>query len=122
MNTRVQRWEDFARFILILDADATAILDIHEKPNHFGLKAEFYSLYVGGLNREEGWGDVLLAEAERIAKHFGENELWLYWDENHTPEWVFDWYKRKGYVERGVTVDNKHFMSKTLNRPNKIEQ
>lgn len=75
--------------------------------------------YIGSLcvhpeARNQGHGNALLAEAERIIKEHGRNDATLYVEKD---SWLVDWYKRLGYeiVENTSGHEQYYTMGKKLN-------
>lgn len=54
----------------------------------------FTHLLVDEKYRQQGHGTQALFDAEKIAKNFGCNEVWL---KVENGSWMHDWYLRKGY-------------------------
>lgn len=51
-------------------------------------------LLVDEKHRQQGYGTQALFDAEKIAKNFGCNEVWL---KVENGSWMYDWYLRRGY-------------------------
>lgn len=58
-----------------------------------------WDLWVSEPSRRSGLATKLLDKAEEIAASLGYAEVRLEWDKRDTPQWVHDWYVRRGYKE-----------------------
>lgn len=58
-----------------------------------------WDLWVLEPSRHSGLASKLLDKAEEIAASLGYAEVGLGWDRRDTPQWVYDWYVRRGYKE-----------------------
>lgn len=75
----------------IPDADSTSFKD------EIKADAFIYALWVDKKGRKKRLGTQMLNMAERIAKEHGCKSVSLEWTEGEAPEWVMQWYKKRGY-------------------------
>lgn len=81
---------------------ATVHLELFNQPvGEFGVTAEIYALWVNSEIRGQKFASSLLDKAEDIARKQGHKRVYLYWDNRDTPQWVLDWYHRRGYEDVG---------------------
>ncbi len=71
------------------------------------------SLSVHKSKRNKGYGNMLLAEAEKYALENGVTQTALRCDPN---SWVIEWYKRHGYVLEGFTFGEDEDMFPILSK------
>lgn len=93
-----QDWLDRKRIILVSDM-GSVFVDVDYSPDDFGARAFIWGLFVKTEYRRKGVGGQLLARAEEAARWLGQTIVALEW-ERPTPQWVYDWYVRKGYDEK----------------------
>ncbi len=93
-----QDWLDRKRIILVSDK-GSVFVDVDYSPDDFGARAFIWGLFVKTEYRRKGMGGQLLARAEEAARWLGQTIVALEW-ERPTPQWVFDWYIRRGYEEK----------------------
>lgn len=73
---------------------AFCMLNYYEKENH----SMFFSNFcVNGENRSCGIGTIMIKEVIKYAKGLGCKYLYL--EVEISNEWVYEWYKRLGFVE-----------------------
>lgn len=75
----------------IPDADSTSFKE------EIKADAFIYALWVDKEGRKKRLGTQMLNMAETIAQEHGCKSASLEWTEGEAPEWVMQWYKRRGY-------------------------
>lgn len=94
-----QTWAYGTRILIVLDGhNASVMLDIPLCTNNEAADGIIYALWVEPSERKQKLATILLAKAEIEAKLAGCESVQLEWDGADTPEWVLEWYKRKGYT------------------------
>ena len=114
----LQQW-DFSERIIIVCDKGSVFVDITYSPNGKDRKAVIWGLFVGSVYRCNGVGNDLLLYAEEQVKVRGIREVEIAW-ESPTPLWVYNWYIRKGYVEKDYENGYSR-MCKVLNVEEKEE-
>lgn len=84
------------RYVIFDDEGASVILDIYDKPKHFGMRAYMYSLWVDEPARKQGLGTKLLKMCRDLTTCNGIDSLFLEC-ECSNEKWVKEWYERNGY-------------------------
>lgn len=108
-----QRWEEYVRF-LIVGRSCSVSLDLFDDVNStFGGTAFIHGLWVDDVCRRKGLATATLATAESIAKRAGHNSVFLQWFAD-TPEFVLEWYKRRGYSIKEEEEGNYALLEKIL--------
>lgn len=95
-----QEWHYCTRY-LIFGRQGSVMLDI-VKPNAIrrDYTALIWGLWVTEEARQFGLATDLISKAEEIAASLGHKEVALEWNRRDTPQWVLQWYNRRGYAER----------------------
>lgn len=71
----------------------------------------FFSLFVTDKYRNQGLGNAILEYAENFAVEHNFKTISLKVEEN---TWMFDWYKRKGYIEINEKTGKYIWLEKSL--------
>ncbi len=66
-------------------------------------EAYIWNLSVSESHRGKGYGRVLLNKALYLVEGEDCTTAALEWDERDTPYWVYEWYGRKGFEEKGFS-------------------
>lgn len=99
MRVQSQTWHSRKRHILISDY-GTVQLEMNNTPQGpMKIEAYIWALWVDEPHRRKKAATYLLDYAERMAKNAGYPCVFLEWCELDTPEYVLEWYKRRGYEE-----------------------
>lgn len=113
IQTQIQHWPDFDRVLIVdlssngMELAGTIQIELWKDPQPFGGTAFAYALWVTEKYRRYLVGTRLLQAAERIARAHGHETISLNWVDGESPKWVYDWYIRKGYIERTFAPNNK---------------
>ena len=103
-NVVISAWEDFTQVGIV---ELMIFKGEHERGGYIG------NLHVNAERRGKGYGRTLLKAATNIAKNSGCKTATLGWSIGEYQKWVFDWYTRNGFEERGFGRDCA-FMEKEL--------
>lgn len=108
-----QRWNEYVRY-LIVGPHYSVSLDLFDEYNStFGGTAFIHGLWVDEIFRRRGLASKVLSQVERIAKRAGHNSVFLQWFAD-TPEYVLEWYKRRGYSIKEEEDGNYALLEKIL--------
>lgn len=114
-RVEIQKWSDRNRY-LIINKHGSVQVDIVKETfseNSWNATASVFSLWVETESRQEGIGTSLLDTAEECVRKEGYNKVYLIYDSNDAPRWVFEWYERRGYSEI-ITKNSQTLMVKNL--------
>ena len=102
MTIQKQTWLNFTNYLLVTSyGNGSVQLEIYPKKQDDMVEAYICRLWVNEKCRHSGVATMLLDTAEDMAQTLGYSEVYLHWNENEAPEWVREWYERRGYVEVG---------------------
>ena len=105
ISVQKQLWHVCTRYILATPGLSASVQLITNEDFSWlpipGTDAYICNLWVIPLLRRKGLANALLARAEEVARRNGCKRVSLFWDSRDTPEYVLDWYYRRGYKERG---------------------
>lgn len=71
----------------------------------------FFSLFVDEKYRKQGLGNAILEYAEQFAVEHNFKKISLKVEEN---TWMYEWYKRKGYIDNGEKTAKYIWLEKIL--------
>ena len=94
LTVHKHEWYTCTRY-LIFNPHGSVMLDVITG----GRTPLIWDLWVSQPSRRSGLATKLLDKAEEIAASLGFAEVKLEWDKRDTPQWVYDWYVRRGYEE-----------------------
>lgn len=110
-----QTWYFGQRILIVLNGhNASVQVDIPLFANDEASDGFIYALWVEPSERKQKLATILLAKAEIEAKKAGCESVQLEWNGADTPEWVLEWYKRKGYTYEKSELANRFYLSKKL--------
>lgn len=108
-----QRWSEYTRY-LIVGRYCSISLDLFDTfHSSFGGTAFVHGLWVDEIKRRKGYATTILDTAEKIARRAGHKSVFLEWHGADTPEFVLQWYMRRGYNVR-EREDDYTLLEKTL--------
>lgn len=96
VKVRKEQWHDHIKYI-ILHKYGECQLNIYDEPQSFGGRACIYSLYVSEFHRRSGVAKILLDAAELLCYRNFITFVYLEWDSEHSPEWLYMFYTQRDY-------------------------
>jgi GNAT superfamily N-acetyltransferase len=105
------RIEEFGESLMIMEENGKGYVRLYYYND------DIHSTYIEGLSvdvefRRMGIATAIINVCERVSLENGADKMYLFVKPN---TWVYDWYKRIGYVETGITrEDGDVWMSKNL--------
>ena len=102
-HKNIWNWGDS---IIIITSDAYGIVTVSFETRDLDVA------YISGLSvvndkRNQGYGSILLEEAEKEIKNRNCKVIYIGCDPNL---WVYSWYKRKGYIYDGEEESDKNLV------------
>lgn len=111
-----QVWHRRTRYLIVTQNAATVQLELYKEPQDpDGVTAFICCLWVNEEERKHGHAGRLLDRAEEIAAREGHKRVHLEWCSLDSPQWVLEWYLRRGYEEREFGP-NSSLLVKELNQ------
>ena len=108
IDVQMQKWNGYKK-ALIFNRFGSVQVDLMDRPTKFNdsnrtYTAYIHSLWVNEKARKNGLATRLMDAAEKLAKDTYNKEVYLEWNLKESPQWVEDWYFRRGYddVEFGA--------------------
>lgn len=98
ISVQKQEWVDCTRYLFSTEG-ASVQLEIYPKPTQDGIRAYICRLWVDERYRRQGRAKALLDAAEAMARREGMATVSLAWNENDTPVWMLEYYRRRGYED-----------------------
>lgn len=96
MHVQKQIWSN--RFVYLFVTEGGSVqLDIYQEHQDDNIYAYIHHLYVDEDCRRKGIAKELLDAAENLAKQKGKDAVYLDYVEEYTPQWMYDYYIRRGY-------------------------
>lgn len=115
MTPLVQRqvWNGHTKYLIVTE-HSSVILNIYDDVQEFGGTAYIYSLYTEIGHRHQKGASTVLEMAERITAENSQKEVYLRWLADETPQFVADWYLRRGYKSVGPYPSTDLLLCKQL--------
>ncbi|QCD39694.1 N-acetyltransferase [Muribaculaceae bacterium Isolate-007 (NCI)] len=116
MMVQKQVWHSRTRYIIVVEGIATVQVELYDEPQGPDKVTAFIcSLWVNEDERRYGHAGRILDRAEEIAAKEGHKRVHLEWCSLDSPQWVLEWYLRRGYEEREFGP-NSSLLVKELNQ------
>lgn len=106
-----QSWSDYNRKLITTESGSVQI-ELYDGKVQFRDWAKskgtafLYALWVNKEKRRQGIAGKLLDIAEQEIRSCSHKSVFLEWYSVDTPVEVLEWYKRRGYCERGMVCNN----------------
>lgn len=100
IHIQKQKWKNETRILIVaIDTNSSVQISIPSYDSSISGKADalIYALFVGKNHRRCGVGNFLLHLAEKQAMFNGVKTIGLEFDKEESPDYILDWYLRKGY-------------------------
>lgn len=92
----IQKQTWLTRTIYLLTTEGGSVqLSVFKKQND----AFIHNLWVDEPHRRKGIATALLDAAEEIARHEGQKFVRTYWRDAESPDFMYDYYRRRGYED-----------------------